>query len=91
MASNVVDQRGLTIVAAKFKGAFEPNNLELGAGDVGTTELEDGAVTNAKVASNAAVAATKIAVAAGDDGLSAGNLQEALQAIWTELDGKVDA
>lgn len=37
------------------------------------------------------VAASDVTVAAGTDGLSAGNLQATLQDIYTILDGKADA
>lgn len=66
MSSNLVDMRGLTIVAAKFKGKVE--------GEV------DGTVTSGNVT-----------VAAGDNGLSAGTLQEVLQDIYDILDTKADA
>jgi len=63
----------------------------IGAGGVGTTELANSsvttaklaasAVTNAKVDAAAAIAASKIAVAAGSNGLSAASLQAAIQAL----------
>lgn len=46
-------------------------------------------VTNADVASDAAIAASKLQVAAGDDGLTAQSVQAAIQALWTEVFGGV--
>lgn len=54
------------------------------AGGGGT--LPDGAVTNAKVAADAAIALSKLAnVAAGTSGLAAGSLQDTLQALATRI------
>lgn len=76
MAKTSIDLKGNVVVADEFRGTSTPGT---------------GSVTNASVAANAAIAATKISVAAGTDGLTADDLQGALQAIWTELAGKVDA
>jgi hypothetical protein len=76
-----------------LRALFDSDSL--GAGGVGTTELANGAVTtaklgagavtNAKVDAAAAIAATKLAAAEGTDGLAAGTVQAALQAVYTAV------
>lgn len=52
---------------------------------VDTEHLAAGAVTNAEVDAAAAIAATKLAVAAGTEGLGATNVQVSLQTAYTAI------
>jgi len=61
-------------------------STELAAGAVTSAKIADGAIVNADVNASADIALSKLAdVAAGDDGLSAGTLQDTLQAAFTAI------
>lgn len=62
-------------------GADAVTNDKLADDAVDTENIADGAIVNALVDAAAAIAATKVAIAAGTNGLSAANLQVALQTI----------
>jgi len=80
LLNNIED--GIEAVDAAVDGISIPDELP----------PTDGSVTNAKVASGAAIALNKLAnVAAGTDGLSAGTIQATLQALATRIQALEDA
>jgi len=79
---NSTQERSLrALIDSDSLGAGAVGTTELANASVTTSKLASSAVTNAKVDAAAAIAATKIAVAAGTNGLSAANLQVAVQAL----------
>jgi hypothetical protein len=58
---------------------------KLANNSVTSAKIVDGTIVNADVSAAAALAASKVAVAAGSDGLSADDLQDTLQALRTYM------
>lgn len=70
-------------VTAPKIGNLAVGTAALAADAVTAAKLADNAVVNANVDAAAAIAASKIAVAAGSDGLASDDLQDTLQALRT--------
>lgn len=80
LLNNIED--GIEAVDAAVEGITVPTELP----------PTDGSVTNAKVAASAAIALSKLAnVAAGDDGLASGGIQDTFQALATRIQALEDA
>lgn len=81
---------GTGAVTTTKLGPDAVTNAKIADDAVDTENIADGAIVDALVDAAAAIAATKIAIAAGTDGLGAGTLQAQLQAIATKLDNLND-